>query len=610
MSSHLAFVTRPTKERLKISVEDGKNKKTPDVFIFEGGWRRHDGFYGEKNQSKDERSMTTNIELANLIFPDAREIGYYEEKFPERKLGGGAVVTRFAPSPTGFVHIGALEQCILEMALVRQTGGVLFLRIEDTDQKRKVENGVEHIVAALRDFHICFDEGMRTESESYGAYGPYIQSARREIYKAYAKHLLAIGRAYPCFATEDELMEMRKEQEQQKVTPGYYGKWAKYRTLPADEAAARIKRGDLYAIRFRSEGDRGLKTMCHDLVRGDIAFPQNEMDIVILKHDGLPTYHFAHVVDDHLMRTTHVIRSDEWLSSVPVHLELFQAFGFAPPQYCHYSPILKEEKGKKRKISKRKDPEAAVSYYHQAGIPVAAVEEYLMGIANSDFEEWRRRHPAEDIYAFPFALEKMSVSGALFDMDKLLNIAKDIIAEYSATEVYESASKWAARYDAALAQLLSDKEYALRVLGIERDAGIKKKRKDIGKWSDVKDYISYMYDEPFYAENRPYDYKSIADREVLARIFRLYIENYYEESDDAAQWFDKIKDLSEKIGYAREVKLWRKAKDKWPGHVGDVCTAIRVGITRRSNTPDLYQILQVLGRERIKARLEYALQQL
>ncbi|MCD8149981.1 MAG: glutamate--tRNA ligase family protein [Clostridiales bacterium] len=568
-------------------------------------------------------------ELADLIFPDAKDVSYYEEKYPERNLPDGAVVTRFAPSPTGFVHIGALEQCIVETSLVKKSGGVLILRIEDTDQKRKIENGVQGIIDSMKDFDIIFDEGMVSETESVGDYGPYIQTQRKEIYEAYAKYLLANDRAYPCFATEEELAELRRKQEEAKLNNiGYYGEWAMYRELPAEEAAERIKKGDKYVIRFKAMGKEDGRITHKDMVKGKVEMPQNIMDIVIIKGDGLPTYHFAHAVDDHLMHTTHVIRSSEWFPSVPLHLELFHALGFKAPKYCHYAPMLKseakvdengdailDENGEpvtfKRKISKRKDPEAAVSYYHRVGIPAESVKEYLMTIANSDFEMWRKNNETADLYDFPFALKKMSTTeGALFDMDKLIDVSKNVIATFSAEKVYEDVYAWAARYDEVLYGMLQDREYSMKVLGIERGAEIKKKRKDIGKWSDVREYISYMYDDQFGADDMEYEYQVISDRDTLTKVFTLYAEEYYNPSDDSGQWFDRMKDLAERIGYAREVKIWRKAKDEWPGHVGDVSTALRVGLTGRRNTPDLYQIMQVMGEDRVRARLKMAAERL
>ena len=543
-------------------------------------------------------------DLADLIYPDVKEIEYYEEKYPERKLDEGAMVVRFAPSPTGFVHIGGLMQCVIDRKLADQTNGVFILRIEDTDQKREIENGVNQIVSAVKDFNIEFDEGMINETESKGDYGPYKQSERGEIYRAYAKYLIEQGRAYPCFATPEELEEMRAKQEAAKLRTGYYGVWAKYRNLSVDEAIEKIKAGEKYIIRFKSMGNEEKKIRHHDVIKGNIDFPENDQDIVIIKADGLPTYHFAHAVDDHLMRVTHVIRSDEWVSSIPLHLELFKTLGFKTPKYCHYAPILKDEDGKKRKISKRKDPEAAVSYYHEQGIPSQAVCEYLMNIGNSSFELWRKANPDTDISEFKFEINKMSGSGAVFDMVKLLDVSKNVISKYSKERIFEEVSDWAKRYDEELAKLLENKEYSLKIFGIER--GNNKPRKDIAKWSDVKNSIIYMYDDVFFNDNISYDYAKISDKEEISKIIKLYIEKYFDINDDKQTWFDKMKDLAEEVGYAREVKEYKKEPEKWPGHVGDISTVIRVSLAGRQNTPDMYEIMQVLGKESVINRLEKA----
>ena len=541
-------------------------------------------------------------DLADLIYPNVKEIEYYEKKYPERKLDEGAMVVRFAPSPTGFVHIGGLMQCVIDRKLADQTNGVFILRIEDTDQKREIENGVNQIVSAVKDFNIEFDEGMINETESKGEYGPYKQSERGEIYRAYAKYLIEQGRAYPCFATPEELEEMRAKQEAAKLRTGYYGVWAKYRNLSVDEAIEKIKAGEKYIIRFKSMGNEEKKIRHHDVIKGNIDFPENDQDIVIIKADGLPTYHFAHAVDDHLMRVTHVIRSDEWVSSIPLHLELFKTLGFKTPKYCHYAPILKDEDGKKRKISKRKDPEAAVSYYHEQGIPSQAVCEYLMNIGNSSFELWRKANPDANISEFKFEISKMSGSGAVFDMVKLLDVSKNVISKYSKERVFEEVSEWAKRYDEELAKLLEDKEYSLKIFGIER--GNKKPRKDIAKWSDIKNAIIYMYDEEFLNNTIDYEYAKISDATEIKNIINTYIEKYFDINDDKQMWFDKIKDLAEEMGYAREVKEYKKEPEKWPGHVGDISTVIRVSLTGRQNTPDMYEIMQVLGEESVKARLK------
>ena len=541
-------------------------------------------------------------DLADLIFPDAKDISYYEEKYPERNLKEGAIVTRFAPSPTGFVHIGGLYQSVIAKKLANQTEGVFFLRIEDTDQKREVENGIKDIVTSLKDFGLEPDEGMISETEGKGNYGPYKQSERKEIYQAYAKYLIEQGKAYPCFCTPEEGEEIRAKQEAAKIRPGYYGVWAKCRNVTVEEAIERIKNGEKYIVRFKSPGREDRKIKHHDAIKGNVDFPENDQDIVIIKADGLPTYHFAHAVDDHLMRTTLVIRGDEWLSSVPLHLQLFHELGFKAPKYAHIAPIMKNDNGNKRKLSKRKDAEAAVSYYEEEGIPEEAVKEYLLNIANSNFENWRRANKDKSIDKFELQLNKMSVSGALFDMIKLLDIGKTVISRYTAEKVYDEAKKWAERHDEELNKMLEDKEYALKVFGIER--GNKKPRKDIAKWSDVKENIEYMYDDVFYSKKRDYPYQVINDKEKIKKILDLYIEKFYDDNDDKDTWFEKIKELAGEMGYAKEVKEFKANPDKYEAHVGDVSTVLRVALTSRTNTPDMYEIMKILGKDRIKERFE------
>ena len=544
-------------------------------------------------------------DLANLIFPDAKEISYYEEKYPERDLPEGAIVTRYAPSPTGFMHIGGLYQALIAIKVAKQTNGVFFLRVEDTDQKREVENGVKEIVTSLKDFGLEADEGMISDKEGKGNYGPYKQSQRKEIYQAYAKYLIEQGKAYPCFCTPEDVEEIRAKQEAAKIRPGYYGVWAKCRTVTVEDAIKRIQNGENYIIRFKSPGREDRKIQHHDVIKGKVDFPENDQDIVIIKADGLPTYHFAHAVDDHLMHTTHVIRGDEWLSSVPLHLQLFHELGFKAPKYAHIAPIMKNDNGNKRKLSKRKDAEAAVSYYAEEGIPAEAVKEYLMNIANSTFENWRRANPDKSMDEFQLQLNKMSVSGALFDMVKLLDVSKTVISKMSAEEVYENALNWASKYDQELAEILKDKEYALKVFGIER--GNKKPRKDIAKWSDVKENISYMYDSEFYNNVQEYPYQpAISNKEDISKILDLYIEKYYDENDDKQTWFDKIKEVAGEMGYAKEVKEFKANPGMYKAHVGDVSTVLRVALTARTNTPDMYEIMQVLGKDRIAKRFEVA----
>ena len=541
-----------------------------------------------------------NKDLANLIFPNVKGYEYYEKKYPARDLPEGAIVTRFAPSPTGFVHIGSLFQALVAWKVAKQTKGVFFLRVEDTDQKREVENGVSGIVNSLNDFGIIPTEGMTDENNEIGEYGPYKQSLRKDIYQSYAKKLIEEGKAYPCFCTPETLEEIRSNQEKAKERTGYYGKWTRCRNMPIDMAAEKIKNGEAYIIRLKSPGNPDKKIKHKDIIKGNIDFPENDQDIVIIKSDGLPTYHFAHAVDDHLMGTTTVIRADEWVASVPLHLQLFYMLGFKAPKYAHISPIMKMDGESKRKLSKRKDPEAAVSYYKEEGIPKQSVIEYLINIANSNFEIWRKQNPDKSIDEFTLELNKMGVSGALFDMVKLLDVSKTVISKYTAEEVYTAALEWAKEYDSELAEMLSDKEYSLKVLGIER--GNVKPRKDIAKWSDIKNIIYYMYDNKF-DKNGEFEYQKIIDKDEIEKIVKSYFENHYDENDDKQTWFNKIKDLAEEMGYAREVKEYKANPEAYKGHVGDISTVLRVKLTGKHNTPDLYEIMQVIGKERLLKRI-------
>lgn len=536
-------------------------------------------------------------ELADLIFPEAKEVSYYEEKYPERDLPEGAQVVRVAPSPTGFIHVGGIFQGLIAKKIAQQTGGVFFVRIEDTDQKRKIENGNEEILNAYKDYDLYPDETV-----GKGNYGPYVQSERKEIYQAYAKKLLEEGNAYPCFCSPEELSNIRENQTKAQERTGYYGKWAKCRNMPVDMAYEKIKNGDPYIIRLKSPGNPEKKIKIKDVIKGGVDMPENDQDIVIIKSDGLPTYHFAHAVDDHLMRTTLVTRSDEWLSSVSLHIQLFRILGFKVPKFAHTAPLEKTEDGARRKLSKRKDPEAAVSYYTEVGIPKEALKEYLMNIANSNFEIWRKQNPDKDIMKdFEFHLNKMGVSGALFDMVKLLDVAKGVISRFTAQEVYDFSYAWAEKFDPELKEMLDNKEYSLKVLGIER--GNAKPRKDIAKWSDVKNIIYYMYPEKF-ANNTEFEYQKISDENEIKKIVSEYVNNYFDINDDKQTWFNKMKDLAEKLGYAREVKEYKANPEMYKGHVGDISTVIRVTLTGRANTPDLYEIIEVLGEKEVKDRLK------
>ena len=537
-----------------------------------------------------------NKELADLIFPDVKDYTYYEEKYPERNLPEGAQVVRVAPSPTGFIHIGGLFQGLLAKKIAEQTGGVFFVRIEDTDQKRKIDNGVEEILNAFEKYGLSPDETV-----GKGNYGPYIQSERGEIYKSYAKKLLEEGKAYPCFCSQEDLEESRLNQEKAKERTGYYGKWAKCRNMPIDMAAEKIKAGDPYVIRFRSPGNPERKIKHKDVIKGSIDFPENDLDIIIIKSDGLPTYHFAHAVDDHLMRTTLVTRSDEWVSSVPLHLQLFYELGFKTPKFGHTAPLMKQDGDSKRKLSKRKDPEAAVSYYTEEGIPKETVLEYMMNIINSNFEMWRKQNPDKSMWEFEVDIKKMGVSGALFDMVKMHDVSKNVISRFSAEKVYNDAKEWAITYDSELNEMLENKDYSLKILGIER--GNQKPRKDIAKWSDLKDIISYMYPEKF-DKITTFEYQKVSDKAEIEKIVKLYFEKYYDENDDKETWFNKMKDLAEELGYAREVKEFKANPDGYKGHVGDISTVIRVTLTGKCNTPDLYEIMKILGKEEILRRVK------
>ena len=538
-------------------------------------------------------------DLANLIFPDVKDYTYYEEKYPVRDLPEGAIVTRFAPSPTGFVHIGGIYQSLIAKLMTKEQG-VFFIRIEDTDQKREVENGTKQIIDALYDFDLKPNEFVDENDVDHGEYGPYKQSLRREIYHSYAKKLLEEGNAYPCFCSPEDLEHIRENQEKAKERTGYYGKWTKCRNMPVEMAIEKIKNGDPYIIRFKSPGNPDKKIKHKDIIKGSVDFPENDLDIVIIKADGLPTYHFAHAVDDHLMHTTLVIRGDEWLASVPLHLQLFYVLGNKAPRYAHIAPMMKMDGEGKRKLSKRKDPESAVNYYKEEGIPKESVLEYLMNIANSNFEIWRKQNPDKSMYDFDFDLKKMGVSGALFDMVKMLDVSKNVISKLSAQEVYDASLNWANEYDKELADMLSDKEYSLKVLGIER--GNAKPRKDIAKWSDVKDIIYYMYPNKF-DKNHDGEYQKIQDKDEIEKIVKTYFEKYYDAQDDKQTWFNKMKDLAEEMGYCREVKEYKANPEAYKGHVGDISTVIRVKLTGRSNTPDLYEIMQVLGKEELLNRI-------
>ena len=546
----------------------------------------------------------TNKDLAELIFPNiTKTIEDYEKMYPERNLPEGAVVTRFAPSPTGFVHMGSLLASFVERKAAKDTNGVFYLRIEDTDQERKVENGIIGITRDLKNFGITIDEGALSETEEIGSYGPYVQSSRKEIYQAFMKHLLEQGLAYPCFCSKEELEDIRNAQEKRKDRIGYYGRYAKCRKIPVNDAYDRIKNGEEFTLRLKSPGDFEKKIVVKDLVKGNVSFPENDMDIVIMKRDGLPTYHFAHLVDDHLMRTTHVIRGDEWVSSLPTHVQLFEIFGFKPPKYAHISPIMKEEDGVKRKLSKRKDPEAAMSYYHEQGIPMYAVQLYLMTLANTNFEQWWDENKDKTIDDFEFSFNKISKSGGLFDVEKLLNISKNYLSRITAKEFYEMLCDYTKEFDEEFYNLITKyKDFTIGLLNIERVQ--KKPRKDYARFKDVKDLVWYMYDELFDKYEKTYEFQTINEKDEILKIMNTYIEKYYDENDDQETWFNKMKDLSEELGYAREVREYKENPEKFKGHVGDISMVIRVALTTKAMTPNLYDIMKLFGKERIVNRIK------
>lgn len=538
----------------------------------------------------------TNKDLAELLFPDVtKTIEDYEKMYPERNLKEGAYVTRFAPSPTGRLHMGSLFASFVPEVFARQTNGVFILRIEDTDSKREIENGTELILSDLKDNDYKIDENPIDG----GAYGPYIQTERKEIYRTFAKHLVAIGRAYPCFCTEEDLAHMREEEESRKERIGYYGKHAKCRNLTYEEVKAHLDKGDKFVIRLKSLGDFNKKLIFKDLIKGTIALPENDLDQVLLKSDGIPPYAFAHVVDDHLMRVTHVTRDDSYISSVPYHVELWNAFGFKLPKFAHLLPLCVKEGETVRKISKRKDPEAAVSFYHERGIPKEAIKMYFATLLNSNFEEWYLQNQDKSYRDFTFTFNKMSKSGPLFDLEKLLNISRNYISKLTKDEVYKNLLEWTGTYDKEFNNLLVKYEdYTKNVLNIEREQ--KKPRKDYSCYSDIKSQIFYMYEELYNPTS--YEWGKIDDKKEIIKILKTYMEKYFNITDKEA-WFNNIKTLTDELGYCSNMKEYKENPDKYKGSVADISTVIRVALTTKSMTPDLYEIMRLLGKDRIKERI-------
>ena len=544
----------------------------------------------------------TREEYANMLLPKVmHDRAYYEEKYKKRNLPNDAMVTRIGPSPTGFVHIGTLYQAIVANRLAKQSGGVCFLRVEDTDQKRLVENGIEQILDAVKNYQIPFDEYPIDMEREVGEYGPYIQSKRVDIYQAFVKDLIIKDLAYPSFLTDEEKEEITEKQKKRKQRIGYYGIWASAeRSLTMDEVKEKVEAGIPYVIRLKSKGSFDNKIIVEDCIKGKLEFPENDMDHVLLKSDGIPTYHFAHAVDDTLMGTTHVTRGDEWLSSLPLHMELFHVLGFEPPKYAHLATIQKEEDGKRRKISKRKDPEANVKFYSEQGIPVEAVKIYLLTLANSNFEEWFLANPDKDIEEFKVTFDAMSTSGALFDMEKLLNISRNYLSRITAEHFYKELYDWASVYDkSSLSDLENYKDIIIATLNIERNT--EKPRKDYGMYSEVLPNIAYMYGDFFFLN---YEWQKITDKNEIKEILNTYIENYYDEDDTEEVWFNKMKRLCDSLGYASNMKEYKKNPENFKGNVADVSTVIRVALTGKSRTPNLYDIMKILGVDEIKSRIQ------
>ena len=539
--------------------------------------------------------------LADLLFPHIDKTPeYYEEHFPKRILPEGAKVTRLGPSPTGFIHLGNLYGAFADERLAHQSGGVFYLRIEDTDDKRYVEGAVETIIKSLDFFGINFDEGALLDGET-GSYGPYYQSRRGEIYQCFAKEMVKKGQAYPCFLTEDEINEIRAYQEANKLNPGIYGQFAKCRDMTLDEIQSKMDAGLPYVVRLKSDGntEEPAHITVADGIRGELSMPENNQDIVILKTNGIPTYHFAHVIDDHFMRTTHVVRGAEWIPSLPIHMELFTKLGFEMPVFCHTGQLMKiDEEGNKRKLSKRKDPELSLDYYRNEGYHPDAVREYLLTILNSNFEEWRIANPDAPVSEFDFTTEKMNGGGALFDLNKLEDVSKDVLVKIPSGTLYSFIRGWAEEFRQNLLPVLEDKAYWLKVLDLDRTG--EKPRKDLIKASQIIEYFRYFFE---YKKQDQFPAEAAADaKDILTR----YLDSY-DHSDDQSSWFEKIRGITADLGYAVKPKDFKKHPEDYKGHVGHVSTVIRIAITGRAQSPDIWEIQQIMGeamtRERINAQI-------
>lgn len=544
----------------------------------------------------------TRKDLVDFMYKDVTKTVYdYEKIYKKRDTNG--IVTRFAPSPTGFVHMGSLLTAFIAKKVTVDTNGIFYLRIEDTDNKRLVDNGINGIISDLKKYDISIDEGVISENEEVGEYGPYIQSKRIDIYNTYIKYLIENDYAYPCFCTSDELDNIRSGQEDRKEKVGYYGKYAKCRDLSIEEVMKRIKNGERYVIRIKSRGQEGRKIVLNDLVRGKIEFQENDIDHIIVKSNGIPVYHFAHVIDDHLMRTTHVLRGEEWLSSVPLHIELFKMLNFEIPKYAHLGLVMKiDENGVRRKLSKRLDPEASLSYYHTKGIPVEAVKLYLLTIANSNFEEWYNCNKDKSVNSFKLDFKRVSESGTLFDIEKLLNISKNYLSRLSCDEVYEGLKAYTKEYDYSFyLELTKNPEYSKMVLNIERER--KNPRKDYSSYSEIFGYVNYMYSKYF-----DYTYKEVDDLvKFNYELLRDYIVKYFDITSEE-EWYNKVKEISGIYNYSVNIKDYKLEPDKYNGHIGNVCEMIRVIVTGRTVSPSLYEILRVLGKEEVIKRFNMFLE--
>ena len=546
--------------------------------------------------------MNKNEQLAELLFGGIDKTPeYYEEKYPKRSLPEGAPVTRIGPSPTGFVHLGNLYNAIIGERLAHQNGGTFFLRIEDTDAKREVEGAVELVISAMDFFGIHFDEGASVDGDN-GAYGPYRQRLRKEVYQCYAKELVKKGLAYPCFCSEDDLSKMREEQISDKLNFGYYGKWAKCRDLSIDDIKKRIENGDKYVLRFKSNGDENNHVEVYDGIRGMLNVSENYQDFVLLKSDGIPTYHFAHVIDDHLMRTTHVVRGEEWLSTLPIHVQLFDALGFDRPVYCHTAVLMKMDGDTKRKLSKRKDPELGLEYYRSEGYAPRAVWEYLMTVLNSNFEEWRLENPDAPIDDFKFSLDKMSNSGALFDIMKFEDVSREVLLRTPANKIYDEFSDWLKEYDPEFYKLFTrDKNYSEKIIDVGRNGN--RPRKDLTSWKQARDFFSFYFPETFKVED---EFPERVSKEDRYKILKQYLPSF-NIKDDNSEWFQKIRDITESMGYAVKPKDFKKNPDMYKGSVSDVSGVIRVAITGRTNSPDLWEICQIIGEDEMTRRINLAI---